>query len=94
MKHLLLFLLSFQAAANITCYTYGNVTSCTDGTSAYQYGNMTQILPPNGKPQITMYRYGNQTQIITPFDFAPKPLNDLGQDIPLGLPSPNLPSLR
>jgi len=66
MKHLFLLLLSFQAAANVTCYTYGNITNCSDGTSAYQYGNQTQIIPGNGQPMISAYTYGNQTQIITP----------------------------
>jgi hypothetical protein len=66
MKQLFILLLSFQAAADVTCYTYGSITNCSNGASAYQYGNVTQIIPGNGQPMISAYTYGNQTQIITP----------------------------
>ena len=83
MKYLVMFLLSFQATANVSCYTFGNITSCTDGTSVYDFGSMKQVIPPNNKPPITVYQYGSQTQIISPIDFAPTPLNALEIDTPL-----------
>jgi len=50
-------------AAAVTCYNYGaNITQCSDGTTAYQYGNQTQIVSPNND-RTTVYQYGNQYQI-------------------------------
>ena len=73
MKRLLMMVLSFQVSANVTCYQYGNVTNCTDGTTAYNYGTVTQVLPGNGSPQVTLYQYGNTIEVVKPLDFVPPP---------------------
>lgn len=83
MKHLFIMVLSFQVSANVTCYQYGNVTNCTDGTTAYNYGTVTQVLPGNGQPQITMYQYGNTIEVVRPLDFVPMPI-----EIPIVTPLP------
>jgi len=49
-------------AAAITCYNYGTITQCTDGTTAYQFGNQTQIISPSND-RATVYQFGNQYQI-------------------------------
>ena len=49
-------------AVAVTCYQYGTITQCTDGTTAYKFGNQTQIISPNNE-QTTIYQFGNQTQI-------------------------------
>lgn len=65
MKYLIMFLLSFQASANVSCYTYGSITNCTDGSSVLDFGNMKQIISPT-QGQTTVYQYGNSTQFISP----------------------------
>lgn len=56
-------------AVAVTCYQYGTITQCTDGTTAYKFGNQTQIISPNNE-QTTVYQYGNQYQ-IQPYQNAP-----------------------
>lgn len=79
----LMLTLSFPVASNVSCYQYGSVTSCTDGTTAYNYGTVTQVLPGNGQPQITMYQYGNTIEVVKPLDFVPMPV-----EIPVVTPLP------
>lgn len=80
---ILMLTLSFPVASNVACYQYGAVTSCTDGTTAYNYGTVTQVLPGNGSPQVTMYQYGNTIEVVRPMDFVPMPV-----DIPTVKPLP------
>jgi len=50
MKALLcLMLLSFNATADISCYQTSKLTTCSNGMTAYQLGNMTQYNMPNGE---------------------------------------------
>lgn len=45
----LLFLLPVSAIANVTCIETASLTTCTNGLTAYQLGNMTQYNMPNGQ---------------------------------------------
>ena len=46
---LCLLLLSFGATADISCYQTSSLTTCSNGLTAYQLGNMTQYNMPNGQ---------------------------------------------
>ena len=45
-----------SAQAQVSCYTYGNTTTCSDGTSAYSYGNTTTF-----SDGTSCYTYGGTT---------------------------------
>lgn len=85
--NLIMLVLAFQATADVSCYTYGNITNCSNGTSAYQYGNMTQIVPGNGQPVINAYTFGNQTRVQTPTQQLLPPVMPIVQ--PLEMPQFN-----
>ena len=55
---------SLMLAVAMTCYQYGTITQCSDGTTAYQFGNQTQIVSPNND-RTTVYKFGNQYQIAS-----------------------------
>jgi hypothetical protein len=93
MKYLIMFLLSLPASANVSCYTYGTITNCSDGTSMYDYGSMKQIMSPNQAGATTVYQYGNQTQITSPNSYQ-SPQHNYPRVNPLLQPLQGLPSLR
>ena len=39
-------------ALAVTCYTIGDYTDCSDGSSIYRSGNITIIDPPNPPPTV------------------------------------------
>lgn len=93
MKYLIMFLLSLPALANTTsCYTTGSITSCTDGSSMYDFGNMKQIISPNHE-STTVYQYGNQTQVISPSSYQNR-LNNYQFGSPVLQPSLGSPLSR
>jgi len=86
MKYLLpLLLLSAQVQATVSCFSYGEITNCSDGTTAIDFGNMRQIISPNGQ-DATVYQYGDMT-LISPADFAPTNTGKSLVDDTLSIPS-------
>lgn len=79
MKHLVL------AAAS--CFSYGDITTCSDGTAAIDFGNMRQIISPNGQ-NATVYQYGDMT-LISPSTLDPLPENNFVDDNLLLPPLPD-----
>ena len=93
MKYLIIFLLSLPVSANMTsCYTTGKITSCTDGSSMYDFGNMKQIISPNHE-STTVYQYGNHTQVISPNSYQNR-LNNYQLGTPVLQPSLDSPGFR
>jgi hypothetical protein len=45
----ILLLLPVTVSANVTCIETSSLTTCTNGLTAYQLGNMTQYNMPNGQ---------------------------------------------
>ena len=45
----LLLLLPASAIANVSCIETSSLTTCSNGLTAYQLGNMTQYNMPNGQ---------------------------------------------
>ena len=43
-------MIALAVALAVTCYNYGTVTQCSDGTVIYKYGNQIQIDPANPQP--------------------------------------------
>lgn len=90
MRYLILLLMSCAAEANISCFSYGTITSCNNGVSLYEFGNMTQIVMPN-QNTMTMYKYDNGASIIVPGTTAPITSPEKVLDIPLLPPLPYSP---
>lgn len=86
MRYLILMLaMSSPAHATISCFTYGEITSCSDGTTAIDFGNMRQIISPNGN-DATVYQYGDVT-LISPAYYSPSNMGKMQADDNLLLPS-------
>lgn len=50
MKVLILFVVMLnEALADVSCYQTSGLTTCSNGLTAYQIGNMTQYNMPNGE---------------------------------------------
>jgi hypothetical protein len=45
----ILLLLPVTVSANVTCIETSSLTTCSNGMTAYQLGNMTQYNMPNGE---------------------------------------------
>ena len=84
MKHLVL--------AALICYTYQNITSCGDDLSLYKFGNMTQVVTPQGSA--TVYQYDTGSTVIIPSETGPKPSPAMESDIPLTTPLQGLSGLN
>lgn len=69
MKALLLLMMSCAANASINCYTYGTITSCGNQVSIYKFGNMSQVVTPQGNT--TIYNYENGSTVILPKNPVP-----------------------
>lgn len=86
MKYLLpLLLLSAQAQATVSCFSSGEITNCSDGTTAIDFGNMRQIISPNGQ-DATVYQYGDMT-LISPASYGPSNMGKNPVDDNLSIPS-------
>lgn len=84
MKHLLL--------AALTCYTYENITSCSNDLLLYKFGNMTQAITPQGSA--TIYQYDTGSAVIIPSESDPTPYREGGSDTPSMIPAQDLSELN
>ena len=63
--------LTLALAPIVTCYNYGTVTQCSDGTIVYRYGNQMQIETFNQQPSRQLESQLPATpaiEAIQPFD--------------------------
>lgn len=70
-------MIALAVALAVTCYNYGVVTQCSDGTIIYKYGNQIQIDPASQQPSRQLEQQLPAIpaiESIQPIDLSPRVL--------------------